>query len=524
MEVIFKHTFTPTIDLKDVEIEWAVRRLKKKKPDVLLSCTRYEVGSKLIETAKEKAFFPKAISLTASIGTDQFDKRLGDDVKYIMSPVQWARELPVIGTDVFDGSAENFHQLYEKHAGYAPNYQAAGAAAALVLYKHAIESANSVEHEDVIAVLKRSRLDTFFGVINIDAVTGANSGKPMIALQYTTEVKLEVVAPAVFATDFATYPAPTWSERSYSDGWYTYGSEIAMTSIASVLIVISIALIVFVIAFRRRMAIRAASPIFLILILFSSILVYSSVFVWQLYATDGSCATIPWLLGMGATLFFGCIVVRTWRISQIFTSNEFKVTSIQDYHLGLFLAVLMIIEVTILAIWTGVDRLEAVLVIDDDDRPSEGYTECQEGDISIWAWVGPLVGFNLALGLIGVYFCFRVRNVEQIVFNESKELLFAIYNVLLAGTLVITLQAGNSSARETLFILTSCAIMGGMFVSVMAIMLPKLYGVSQAHTFTTGSRFDHSTQTTDHSSSTSFPAAPRDRSMSGAEAKSKIFL
>jgi len=114
-----------------------------------------------------------------------------------------------------------------------------------------------------------------------------------------------VVAPERIASALAIIPAPTWSERNEDAGWYTEGSEIAITTLACVLIVLSFALIVFVVVKRDHAVLSAASPPFLVLILLASCLLYSTTIAWQLYATDASCAILPWLFGLGWTLFFG---------------------------------------------------------------------------------------------------------------------------------------------------------------------------------------------------------------------------
>eukprot|EP01104_Vermistella_antarctica_P009743 TRINITY_DN2529_c0_g1_i1.p1 TRINITY_DN2529_c0_g1~~TRINITY_DN2529_c0_g1_i1.p1 ORF type:complete len:726 (+),score=223.33 TRINITY_DN2529_c0_g1_i1:225-2402(+) len=491
MKVVFDHVFTPTANLTNAEIKWAVHNIKRERADAVISCSYLKVGTDIVRHLEDMNYAPKAISLTTAVGNEVFEKKLGRDVRYLIGPVQWHGSIATTGDDVFEGSAAFFNDLYIETYGATPSYQAAQAAAAGVALQTGIESAGTLEKTRVMKFLKSLNFECFFGAIGIDFLTGANKLHPMVAVQYGRNEKLVAVAPEQIATEFAVYPMPTWDERTYDDDWYEYTSEIVMTVLASVCITISVGFIVFVLATRRHFVMVAASPIFLILALVASCFVYASVFTWQLYTTDAACAVLPWLLGIGATLFFACVAVRTWRISRLFKgSKSFKVRTVRDYQLAIIISVLVAIMLVFLGVWTGVDRLEAVVVIDDEDRPSEGYTECKEGDVTLWAWVAPMLAFTGAIGLAGIYFSFAVRNVENVVFNESKELMFAIYNCMLFGALVISLQVNTGADRETLFILRSLFIMGGMFIAILALMLPKVYGVFSKQTFQTGTQYD----------------------------------
>jgi 7 transmembrane sweet-taste receptor of 3 GCPR len=124
-------------------------------------------------------------------------------------------------------------------------------------------------------------------------------------LQYNRDSDLVAVAPEEVASVFAVIPAPTWEERIEDDGWYQSVGEIIITALACVLITLSLGLIVFVIVKRNNQVLTAASPPFLVLILLASCFTYASTITWQLYATDAACAILPWLLGLGWTLFFG---------------------------------------------------------------------------------------------------------------------------------------------------------------------------------------------------------------------------
>ena len=106
---------------------------------------------------------------------------------------------------------KEFNDMY----GYAPPYQAAESAAALLVYKAAFERANSFDKDKVRDALAQTDMQTFYGNIKFSD-TGQNIAKPMVLFQVRCEGDVcsnKVVAPTKWASATLVHPIPKWSER-----------------------------------------------------------------------------------------------------------------------------------------------------------------------------------------------------------------------------------------------------------------------------------------------------------------------
>merc|ERR1711974_236911 len=123
--------------------------------------------------------------------------------------------------------------------------------------------------------------------------------------------------------------------------------------ITGLLIILSICLLIFVIIFGlilKYQTLRVASPLFLVIILISTILGYFSIYLWFGKPHPVSCALQPWLLGLPTLSVIAALCAKNFRLWRIFKS-EFKKQKITDFELlGLWLSA-MVPAVIIVTIW-----------------------------------------------------------------------------------------------------------------------------------------------------------------------------
>lgn len=86
--------------------------------------------------------------------------------------------------DVF-GSAADFAATFEAEYGYAPPYQAAESAAAVLVFADAFERAGGFDKDAVRDALAATEMQTFYGNIRFDE-TGKNIVKPMVLTRSRT--------------------------------------------------------------------------------------------------------------------------------------------------------------------------------------------------------------------------------------------------------------------------------------------------------------------------------------------------
>ena len=122
----------------------------------------------------------------------------------ILCPTQWGETLSY-KDDIF-GSAANYDKEFKAaFAGYKTvPYQAAQASAAVLVWKHAFEKAQSFDPEKVRDALAATDMMTFYGEIKF-APEGNNIAKPMVLRQIQDE-KLNIVAPTKWASHKVQFP------------------------------------------------------------------------------------------------------------------------------------------------------------------------------------------------------------------------------------------------------------------------------------------------------------------------------
>ena len=131
-------------------------------------------------------------------------EKFGTAAEGILCATQWSETLKYRGS-VFP-SARAFSRAYLRtYEGYHDTpYQAAEAAAAVIVWKDAFERANSFDTETLRSTIAATELRTFYGNIKF-AATGHNVAKPMV-LRQIQKGKLRVVAPVEWASWPLIYP------------------------------------------------------------------------------------------------------------------------------------------------------------------------------------------------------------------------------------------------------------------------------------------------------------------------------
>eukprot|EP01121_Diplochlamys_sp_Union-15-3_P015635 TRINITY_DN5213_c0_g1_i2.p1 TRINITY_DN5213_c0_g1~~TRINITY_DN5213_c0_g1_i2.p1 ORF type:complete len:406 (+),score=48.55 TRINITY_DN5213_c0_g1_i2:863-2080(+) len=308
-----------------------------------------------------------------------------------------------------------------------------------------------------------------------------------------------MVGPPETQRDEIVYPMPTWKERVF-DNSYGSTAEIVVTVIVLFFILLSMAFIVFTVVKWNHPVIRAASPSFLIVVLVGSFFAYASVFTFMpSLVTSFSCNLKVWLFGIGFVLMFGALFAKSYRVHVLINNRNLKVIHIPDSHIWAIIFVLLTIELVLLAIFTGVSRIDAVLRKTDIFRRSTWKYSC-EVSVRYWIVLGILIGVNLLLGIMGAYLAIQMRKIKFKVFNESKIIGFAMYNILFFGLLVAIIQSVNGVSVDARFITTDLLIIAGTAITIVTLFGQKLFLISstKGNSFTGSSSKEppHSTSTT----------------------------
>jgi len=187
-------------------------KVKVTKPDVLVVSGHSKGALTAIRQIAEMKVDVKMLAMT-HCDASKLAKQHGRYSEYALCAAQWHKSLSY--KDDFFGDGMKFDKDFNAKYGYAPPYQAAESAAALLVWKDAFERANSLDKDKVRDALAKTDMQTFYGNIKFSP-SGQNIAKPMVLFQVRCEgdkCENKVVAPTKWASAKLVHPIPKWSER-----------------------------------------------------------------------------------------------------------------------------------------------------------------------------------------------------------------------------------------------------------------------------------------------------------------------
>lgn len=204
IELVYDQMYAP--DTQDFSS--MITAVKAKNVDMVLVAGHTENSLNFIKQAKSLGFAPKMYAFTVGPPTADFRETLGADADYAFGITGWLPDLPYEG-QVFK-SASEFARIFKAKYGYDPDYHVASGAADVLIYKYAIEKANSLDPAKVRDAIASIDIETFYGRIRFD------EGGQIIQDQFTIQIQNGKVVPVFSEGKFFNkpqYPMPSWSNR-----------------------------------------------------------------------------------------------------------------------------------------------------------------------------------------------------------------------------------------------------------------------------------------------------------------------
>lgn len=204
MEMVIDDKLPPEIN----DMSATLIKVKAKQPDLFVVSGHSKGAALAIRQMSEMRVDVPMLAMT-HCDSAQIIKKFGEDAEYTLCASQWAPTLSY--ADDYFGEASEFAADFEAAYDYAPPYQAAESAAAVLVYVDAFERAGTLDKDAVRDTLADTDLMTFYGPVKFDE-TGKNIAKPMVLYQ-VQDGEYVVVAPTKWAAADVRYPIPSWSER-----------------------------------------------------------------------------------------------------------------------------------------------------------------------------------------------------------------------------------------------------------------------------------------------------------------------
>lgn len=182
--------------------------LKSKSPDLVLVAGHEENALNFIRQAQAADLAPKMMVFTVGPPTADFRKTLGKAAEYVFGITPWLPDMEV-GGEIFK-SARDFAKQFQDRFGYEADYHVASGAADVLVYKAAIEKAQSLDAKKVRDALAAVDVETFYGRVKFEPTGQIAMGQVLVQIQ---EGKVVPVYAFGKMLGKPVYPAPKWSMR-----------------------------------------------------------------------------------------------------------------------------------------------------------------------------------------------------------------------------------------------------------------------------------------------------------------------
>ncbi|KAJ3090799.1 hypothetical protein HK102_002619 [Quaeritorhiza haematococci] len=240
-------------------------------------------------------------------------------------------------------------------------------------------------------------------------------------------------------------PLPIWrfQRSSIRNAGYAVGG---------ITIAFNLILLVLLLALRSSTSIKSASWVFMGTTLLGSIALAVNLFMSTGDPNYGQCNASPVLITLGIHLIVVSVAVKAFRLATIFHNKHNRRVDLQDSKLALIVACLYIPDIIILAVWLGSDPLIPVYVEEGDWQIVRCYSHTTG-----YPW--GLFGYGVAKLSVALRYTYLTRNVYS-QFNETKAVLFAVYNVIigLVTGLVSFVITGMNREGEIILLLIALAV------------------------------------------------------------------
>ncbi len=195
--------------------------LKAARPEIIIGGGHFPDGQLFARQMADMDINVKALSMIVAVTLPAFHEALGARAEGIIGPAQWEygvkyspKAAKKEGVEWFGPSTTEFVNLAKKFSGgKMPDYHAAEAGAAPLVFVKAVELANSVDPDKIREAFNKLNLMTFFGHFKIDPESGRQTKHTMVVVQWQGGRKVIVWPPAA-ATGKLCYPMPTFAEKA----------------------------------------------------------------------------------------------------------------------------------------------------------------------------------------------------------------------------------------------------------------------------------------------------------------------
>lgn len=267
---------------------------------------------------------------------------------------------------------------------------------------------------------------------------------------------------------------------------------VTMWIIACIGILLAISFLIITLIFAQDKNISMQSPAINCVIIFGSVLCYSSVIIYGLDTrftskenTHYICWSFLFTLSTGFTLTFGSLFAKAWHIYKLYMTPEVKLQrsmkSSSDWSLFAIIGLFIFIDSIALINWVEFSPFDYDIrnITQEEDLFADTIEIEQIVGCSCEYETQFTIGMYCYKGVIlifGIFLAWQSRNAKIRMQNESKQIAMAIYNVVavsVIGVICVSVLANTTRHHATYAIVAVCICICTT-TTLLLVFIPKV--------------------------------------------------
>jgi len=225
--------------------------------------------------------------------------------------------------------------------------------------------------------------------------------------------------------------------------------------------------------------IKAATPVFMLLICFSTLMALSIVLIIGVTPTVASCVIPHWFGHVAFYLTFSCLFFKTFRVWYIFSTLDNakkkklnKPITITNTQLLAACLIPVVGVMVYLSCFTALGMPHPQKT-PSATNPNQEIVKCYFSN----NWIIALYVVEVILLVLCLILAWQTRKIELLRFNESSHIAICIYCLLIIGIILVPNVHWLATDNNTLFVLESVCIIIGALTINFALFIPKFKAI-----------------------------------------------
>jgi len=263
--------------------------------------------------------------------------------------------------------------------------------------------------------------------------------------------------------------------------------------VASLSLLATAALIVWVVRFRKMNLWKAAQPSVLVLILISNMMCVSCAFVLMGAPSDGRCLGRQWMICLSITFTCAAFLAKILRVYVVSTAKMVQIDRsasapgsgapakthrqhrvnwlFSASHVVFLVLLVLVAQVVLLGFWSGLDPMRPRQHYKQQLDVLVAYETC--GSDSQWGMAvsGSLIA---ALFIGGCYLSFLTRNYSEM-FAESRALMMTFYHGAFISLLLVLVALFANVSTKSMLLFVVMSMVWFTITTQAALFMPRIY-------------------------------------------------